>query len=506
MNADTTRSASLAVAAWGLALILLLAAGSAGAAERDLAGRWGLGLESGLYKLTGGDLDHSTLDQFAGFQINRGLSREWSLQLALRYGYVRPGVGSVSDGDVGWSGTSGAPLYTPMFQPMLRLQRRFAPASTFQPFVGAGVGLTSWKVLDLTGQDVGLVPSGDPASGFDANGDPAELKGTDLTLGLELGLDIVLSDNWALTLGGRVHLMPSNIKDNVGASALWGAPYVDANTAGAEAFVGLGLWFGNKDRDRDGIPNDRDACPDQAEDRDGFRDDDGCPDVDNDEDGIADASDGCPDEAEDRDGYADEDGCPDPDNDGDGIVDGSDACPDEPEDIDGYRDDDGCPDPDNDNDGVEDARDRCPDTPEGVKVDADGCAVAAAAPAPVAPLAPPLPVAGQTIVLEGVNFESGSARLTADSRVRLDEVAATLQANPEVVIEVRGHTDSLGSSDANLDLSQRRATAVRDALVLRGVAPARVRAVGYGEDFPVADNGTPAGRAANRRVELHRVE
>ena len=499
--------------ALGLLAVLAaaLAAGAAGAADRDLAGRWGLGLEIGAYKLLGGEHDYSTVDQFGGLNLDYGLSREWTLQLALRYGYVRPGIGSTSEAgtDVGWSGTSGAPLYTTMVQPMLRVQRRFASSSTVQPFLGAGVGLTSWKVVDKTGQDVGAFPDGDPAPGYDSDGNASELKGSDLTLGLELGVDFALGDHWALTLGGRYHFMPANTNDNVGLSSLWGPTYVDANTASAEGFLGVTWWFGSSDRDGDGVPNARDACPDQAEDVDGFRDDDGCPDLDNDGDGVADTKDGCPDAAEDRDGFQDDDGCPDPDNDGDGIVDAQDRCPDEAEDLDGFQDDDGCPDPDNDGDGVLDAADRCPATPAGVAVGTDGCELAAAVPAPKVPVAAAavvLPVAGQTMALSNMNFQSSSARLLPESQAQLDDLAAAMRANPEVVIEVRGHTDSIGAAEANRDLSQRRAMAVRDALIQRGVAPGRITAVGYGEDFPIAANDTAEGRARNRRVELHRLQ
>ena len=489
-------------------LTALLCAGTAGAGDRDLAGRWGLGLEFGSYKLLGGEHDYSTVDQFGGLNLSRGLSREWTLQLAVRYGYVRPGIGSPGEGDVGWSGTSGAPLYTPMVQPMLRLQRRFAATSSVQPFLGAGVGLTSWKVVDKTGQDVGTFPDGDPALGYDSDGNAAELEGSDLTLGLELGVDFALGDHWALTLGGRYHFLPSNTTDNVGASSLWGPQYVDANNASAEGFLGLTWWFGSNDRDGDGVPNTRDACPDEAEDQDGFRDDDGCPDLDNDGDGITDSRDGCPDQAEDRDGFQDGDGCPDPDNDGDGIVDAKDRCPDEAEDQDGFQDEDGCPDADNDGDGVLDAADRCPDTPAGVVVGADGCEQAAAVPAPVVPVAAAavLPVAGQTMVLGGVTFQSSSARLLPESTAKLDQLALALRANAEAVVELRGHTDSVGASEVNRDLSQRRAMAVRDALIQRGIEPRRVNAVGYGEDFPIAGNDTAEGRARNRRVELHRLQ
>lgn len=98
------------------------------------------------------------------------------------------------------------------------------------------------------------------------------------------------------------------------------------------------------DADNDGIPDAIDKCPNDPEDKDGFQDEDGCPDFDNDNDGIYDAQDKCPDEPEDKDGFQDADGCPDFDNDADGIPDTLDKCPNEPETVNGYKDDDGCPD------------------------------------------------------------------------------------------------------------------------------------------------------------------
>ncbi|MCC6996812.1 MAG: thrombospondin type 3 repeat-containing protein [Deltaproteobacteria bacterium] len=158
------------------------------------------------------------------------------------------------------------------------------------------------------------------------------------------------------------------------------------------------------DRDGDGIIDDTDSCPDDPEDKDGFQDDDGCPDPDNDGDSVADYSDQCPNDAEDRDGFKDDDGCPDPDNDGDRVLDAQDKCPTESgargradgcpdsdsdgiadkddscdfskEDIDGYQDGDGCPDPDNDGDRIPDDKDKCPNEKETFngKKDGDGCA------------------------------------------------------------------------------------------------------------------------------------
>jgi len=99
------------------------------------------------------------------------------------------------------------------------------------------------------------------------------------------------------------------------------------------------------DRDQDGLVGAADRCPNEPEDKDGFQDDDGCPDPDNDGDGVADAQDRCPTEAEDHDGVADDDGCPDGDDDHDGVADDHDKCPKQAEDKDGFQDDDGCPDP-----------------------------------------------------------------------------------------------------------------------------------------------------------------
>ena len=128
------------------------------------------------------------------------------------------------------------------------------------------------------------------------------------------------------------------------------------------------------DRDGDGIADDQDKCPADAEDHDGFEDTDGCPDPDNDRDSVIDVNDRCP-----NDPGPPPSGCPKKgrgaDADGDGILDANDKCPDEPEDRDGFEDEDGCPDVDNDRDGIPDVKDLCPNDPETVNgyQDEDGC-------------------------------------------------------------------------------------------------------------------------------------
>jgi len=249
------------------------------------------------------------------------------------------------------------------------------------------------------------------------------------------------------------------------------------------------------DNDGDGIPDADDMCPDLPEDMDGFEDHDGCPDLDNDQDGIPDRDDRCPDEPEDFDGDADTDGCPDliKDSDNDGIPDDVDRCPLQPEDIDGFQDDDGCPDLDNDLDGIPDEVDNCPSSPETFNgyQDEDGC-----------PDEKPLE---EKFILRGVNFESGSAALTPDSYGTLDEVVRSLQAYPEVRIEIRGHTDSQGPASFNLELSQRRADSVRQYLINAGTDPSRLVAMGVGEEEPIASNSSPEGRLQNRRIEFRRL-
>jgi outer membrane protein OmpA-like peptidoglycan-associated protein len=485
-----------------LSMLGLLVPAVLASSPEDTAGRWGLQAETGYWKLVEGYWDHSNVDNFLGLAVRRGLTPRWTAELSYRYGTIRPGVDSPAE-DAGLTFDSYGRLRTEIHNPMLNIQYHFLPEARFGPFLGFGVGATAWRVLEGE-EDAGLFPSGTTVQGF-GNDDSSyqKLQRTDVTIAAELGVEWWLADAFSLHLGGRYHILPGNDLDNVGLSS-WnatGSPdYVDANKGHVQAFLGATWWFGgSKDSDGDGLDDDEDRCPRNAEDYDGFQDQDGCPDYDNDGDGIPDTEDGCPDDPEDRDGFQDDDGCPDPDNDGDGILDAQDACPDQAEDLDGFEDQDGCPDPDNDGDGVLDAQDACPDTPAGVAVDDQGC------PLPEPEPDPQVQAIEAGLVLEGVQFRSGSAQLTAESIGTLSEVAESLKANPGVRVEVRGHTDATGSAETNRDLSHRRAMAVRDVLIQLGIAPSRVTAVGYGEDYPIAPNDTAAGRARNRRVELQRI-
>ena len=228
------------------------------------------------------------------------------------------------------------------------------------------------------------------------------------------------------------------------------------------------------DPDKDGIVGAADKCPTEAEDKDGFEDDNGCPDLDNDGDGIADTTDKCATEAEDKDGFQDDDGCPDPDNDGDGVPDAADKCVDKPETKNGFEDDDGCPD----------------EIPEKLKQ--------------------------FTGVIQGINFKTSSADLAGGSAAQLDKAVAVLAEFKDIKLEIQGHTDdqALGKGKPfadNMALSQARAETVKAYFVKKGIDESRLVAKGYGDTAPLEDpKGLTGGklnaaRAKNRRVEFKLV-
>ncbi|MES2643634.1 MAG: OmpA family protein [Myxococcota bacterium] len=278
----------------------------------------------------------------------------------------------------------------------------------------------------------------------------------------------------------------------------------DSTAARADTYQNLewtlGVDFRHEeppDKDKDGIKNKFDDCPEDPEDFDDFEDEDGCPEDDNDKDGVRDVRDECPVDPEDRDGFEDGDGCPEPDNDGDGIRDKKDKCPDVPEDEDGFEDGDGCPERDNDGDGIVDKRDKCPDEPENKNnfEDKDGC-----------PDEIPVEVTRFTGVIRGITFETNKAAIRTTSQGTLLDALDVLDDYPDVRLEVQGHTDNVGNDQFNLELSQARADAVIAWFITNGIDPSRLRAVGYGETVPLADNNSDAGRAENRRVEFRLLE
>ncbi len=326
------------------------------------------------------------------------------------------------------------------------------------------------------GEDVGLLLGAGYAHSRFRDGIRLSDHGATGNAGIRLGLGDVTS----IRIDTYVDYIPS--PDNgAGENWNWGIQ------PGLSFMLG-GRDTGPRDRDADGVPDDVDECRDTPE---GDRvDAKGCTVRDADGDGVFDDADACADTpAGDR---VDAKGCSLPkDADGDGVNDDVDACADTPQ---GDQvDAKGCSLPkDADGDGVNDDADRCPSTPSGVEVDAEGCQV----------LFQPTK---KTLILEGVNFETGKSTLTPESEAILNGVAESLVANDSIRVQVTGHTDNTGGLALNRRLSLARAEAVRQYLVSRGVAEDRLTARGLGPDQPVASNRTAEGRAQNRRVELRRL-
>ncbi|MCB9507817.1 MAG: hypothetical protein H6700_09885 [Myxococcales bacterium] len=317
-----------------------------------------------------------------------------------------------------------------------------------------------------------------------------------------------------LLFGGRYFINDSMFAGlGIGRGIVGGVGSPDLRIIGTFAFARTT----NTDRDGDGLANGVDECPDQAEDMDGFEDTDGCPDPDNDGDGVLDRPDRCDTELEDMDGFEDGDGCPDPDNDGDGVLDVDDQCPmeaedvdlfedgdgcpepdndndgildgdddcvDQPEDIDGFRDADGCPDPDNDGDGVLDADDQCDDEAEiinGVD-DADGC--------PEVGSRIQLNLrTGDVTLLDVCEFDGVTSNLAASGLTCASQLAVALSAYPELRLRVVVRTRDRADEAQRLASSERRANAIRAALVAEGIADERIETSPYA--LPVGTDGPP---------------
>jgi outer membrane protein OmpA-like peptidoglycan-associated protein len=302
------------------------------------------------------------------------------------------------------------------------------------------------------------------------------------------------------------------------------------------------------DRDGDGINDKVDECPDAPEDVDGDRDADGRPDLDVDGDGVEDCVAGCPVKPlptgadapvcdmctvgppdtvkEDKDGYEDQDGCPEPDNDKDGILDKVDACPNDA----GPLETRGCP--DKDGDLFPDTEDKCPEEKgvdqkatnparhgcprpdtdgDGFFDDEDGCPNEAGIKNEEDPKKNGCPKKFKLIVIkkdkieikQQVQFDTGKATIKSVSSKLLAEVGEAIRESNLSKVTVEGHTDDVGDDDFNMRLSQDRANSVRAWLIEKErVDPSILEAIGYGETQPIASNRTKSGRQQNRRVEF----
>ena len=214
--------------------------------------------------------------------------------------------------------------------------------------------------------------------------------------------------------------------------------------------AGIVIKFGSKDTDKDGIPDNKDACPEVA----GPKEFNGCPDTDG--DGIADKDDKCPDVA----GPAENGGCPWPDTDGDGVLDKDDLCPE----VAGPASNKGCPEPDEKEQKQ-------------------------------------LNQYAKTIL-----FDTGKATIKFQSAEVLNQIINVLKKYPNSRFRIEGHTDSTGKKAKNMILSQNRADAVKVYLIQGGIDAGRLESQGFGPEKPIASNKNKKGRELNRRVEINLIK
>ncbi len=276
-----------------------------------------------------------------------------------------------------------------------------------------------------------------------------------------------------------------------------------------DLYAGIKIpFYQNKlrDKDNDGIEDKSDNCPETP----GPIENNGCPWKDTDDDSILDKDDDCPQVA----GPKENKGCPWKDSDSDGIFDKDDDCPN----IYGLEQYNGCP--DTDGDGLIDKNDRCPnnagkienkgcpDTDKDTLVDIDdqcpntfgpvennGC------PEVTKDVQKQLNAYAKTIL-----FDTGKATIKPESVSTMVDIIQILNEYPYAKFTVEGHTDSVGSASSNQKLSEARANAVRDFLINEGILSSRLKAIGFGEDKPIASNTNRIGRKQNRRVEINLIK
>ncbi|MCF7794206.1 MAG: OmpA family protein [Candidatus Cloacimonetes bacterium] len=462
-------------------------------------------------KRIGGDKDWSTVRGLTDISLGYYISPRLGMEINAGYGYNTIRDDSENDWIQKYVSQDDSVNFQTIFNPIsANLRFNILQNHPVIPYLMGGLGYCWWEIEE-TELDSILTSERNFMSIIGA------------------GLEFEISRSFALDLSIRYHNYFDQDKDM---SGIINNP--DVSDGNLSIGLGFSIRFGGYvDDDGDGIGNRKDKCPNLPEDFDGFEDEDGCPDYDNDGDGLDDVvetntgtyvnrnntgtnpndsdtdndtisdydevytygsnplkqdsdNDGISDEEEvnnygtnpasadtDKDGLNDYDELfvyyTDPllpDTDGDGFVDGRDKCPLEPETYNGYKDDDGCPD----------------EKPE------------------------MLFQKRTPVILDGVQFASGSAVLTNASKSKIQKVINTLRSYPEMHLEISGHTDNTGSRNANIKLSKARADAVKNYIISQGIPAYRLRSIGLGPDYPIASNKTREGRARNRRIEFYRTK
>ncbi|MBP6185399.1 MAG: OmpA family protein [Saprospiraceae bacterium] len=435
----------------------------------------------------------------------------------------------VSDGSKTYYDGDGA-----LIERKLRLKR------SVSPYLTGGIGAVFFDP-EIEAEDN---PTPKPLTQKELDQDYSKIN---FTTPIGAGLKFYLNDRW--TLGLEALLIPTHADYLDGFSD---SRNPDDNDWLSTASLGLSYRIGKADRDKDGVADKVDRCPDAA----GSVNLAGCPDADG--DGIPDIDDQCPTQAgpgntggcpdKDGDGIADKDDkCPDvvglkamngcPDTDGDGIIDSEDECPTSK----GTAANNGCPDtdgdgitdknddcpkeagpagtkgcPDRDNDGIADKDDRCPDAAGAIGLkgcpdrDKDGVAdiddkcpdVVGAITNAGCPELTKEDKAKVEFAIQNIQFQTNSARLRSASFAVLDDIVSIMNRYPAYSLRIEGHTDSDGSDAANQKLSEGRAKSCYDYLLKKGVAATRMSHSGFGESKPIATNDTADGKRKNRRTNF----
>ncbi|MEJ8597914.1 OmpA family protein [Riemerella anatipestifer] len=328
----------------------------------------------------------------------------------------------------------------------------------FDPYVRVGA---NYLRHDYTGVTFPVTDNynGVTYAGYSENKAYTQRRADHFALATGLGTNIWLTKNFGLGIQGDYVSTPTN---KSGLANFW------------QASASLNFRFGNRDRDKDGVLDKDDLCPDTP----GLPEFQGCPDTDG--DGVPDKDDNCPEVA----GPVDNNGCPWPDTDGDGVLDKDDACVD----VAGPAENNGCPWPDTDNDGVLDKDDKCPTVPGLPQY--DGC------PKPQSAFA-----TEATGALQGIFFNFNKASIRPESNSKLDQAAEVIKSSNGGTFLVVGHTDVKGNANYNLKLSRERAASVVAALEARGVNPSQLKSKGVGS----AEATVPASASNEERMKDRKV-
>ncbi len=336
--------------------------------------------------------------------------------------------------------------------------------SWFDPYLRVGANYLRHDYTGVTFPVTDSKPRGGGVYAAYDGDDNLTGKANHFTVSTGAGINFWVTKNFGLGVQGDYVTTPVD-KSNI--ANFW------------QASASLLFRFGNTDRDKDGIPDKEDACPDTP----GLPEFQGCPDTDG--DGVPDKDDKCPDVA----GPKENEGCPWPDTDGDGVLDKDDACVD----VAGPAENKGCPWPDTDGDGILDKDDACPTVP-GLK-EYQGC------PKPRIATA-----TGVEKALGSVFFDFNKATIKAESKAALDEAANLIKTDGGNYL-LEGQTDAKGSEAYNLKLSRERAAAVVAALDGRGVDANALKSIGVGKaKAKVPATASDAERQVDRKVAVTPIE